>query len=303
MTFKPTYANARTANLVISSNDPTTPVLIIPLTGNGGLIPLTITASSPTVAWGTGVPLITPIVTGLVAPDTINSLTGLNCTTTYTVISNAGTYPTMCAGAVNSAYSFAYAQGKLTVNPATAVMLTPTPGSVLPTSPVTFTWNTGGSVTYYNLYVGTTGVGSRNLLLTNQIGALSATVTVPATGGTVFVRLYTIIKGVWQYVDYTYKAAPAPPPPTPVTAALVTPTTGTILTSTQQFTWNTGVGVTYYKLYVGTTGVGSRNLLLTNQTVALSATATGIPTNGSTIYVRLYSMINGVWQYTDYTFK
>jgi hypothetical protein len=27
-----------------------------------------------------------------------------------------------------------------------------------------------------------------------------------------------------------------------------------------------------------------------------------LPANGSTIYVRLYSYINGAWQFTDYTY-
>src|SRR5260370_33879496 len=75
VTFKPTYACTRTPNLVINSNDPTTPALSIPLTGTGGLIPLTITASSPTFNWTqTGLPVITPVVTGLVGTDTIASL-------------------------------------------------------------------------------------------------------------------------------------------------------------------------------------------------------------------------------------
>ena len=33
-----------------------------------------------------------------------------------------------------------------------------------------------------------------------------------------------------------------------------------------------------------------------------SATVTGLPTNGSTIYVRLWSFISGSWQNTDYTY-
>jgi len=28
----------------------------------------------------------------------------------------------------------------------------------------------------------------------------------------------------------------------------------------------------------------------------------GIPTNGVTLYARLYSKINGAWQYIDYTY-
>jgi len=30
---------------------------------------------------------------------------------------------------------------------------------------------------------------------------------------------------------------------------------------------------------------------------------TDLPSNGSTVYVRLYWLINGAWQYTNYTYK
>jgi hypothetical protein len=29
---------------------------------------------------------------------------------------------------------------------------------------------------------------------------------------------------------------------------------------------------------------------------------TNLPTNGETLYARLYSLINGAWQYHDYTY-
>ena len=33
-----------------------------------------------------------------------------------------------------------------------------------------------------------------------------------------------------------------------------------------------------------------------------SATVTGLPSNGETIYATLYSLINGVWQSVQYTY-
>ncbi|MGA2085483.1 MAG: hypothetical protein ABSG60_08190, partial [Terracidiphilus sp.] len=57
-----------------------------------------------------------------------------------------------------------------------------------------------------------------------------------------------------------------------------------------------------YALFVGTTGVGSRNIYYSGDTMALSASVTGLPTYGQTVYARLYSYINGVWQFTDYTY-
>ena len=67
------------------------------------------------------------------------------------------------------------------------------------------------------------------------------------------------------------------------------------------FNWTTGSQVAEYSLHVGTTGVGSSNLLANPQTDT-AYTLTGIPTTGETLYVRLYSLISGAWQYVDYTY-
>jgi len=67
------------------------------------------------------------------------------------------------------------------------------------------------------------------------------------------------------------------------------------------FSWTTGTLVTQYDLHVGTTGAGSSNIF--GGTVSgQNKTVTGIPTTGETVYVRLYSFIDGAWQYLDYTY-
>jgi hypothetical protein len=71
--------------------------------------------------------------------------------------------------------------------------------------------------------------------------------------------------------------------------------------STVTFQWTGGTGVTDYWLAVGTT-VGGANLFNQDRGTSLSATVAGLPTNGSTLYVRLFSLINGLWQYNDYTY-
>ena len=106
-----------------------------------------------------------------------------------------------------------------------------------------------------------------------------------------------LIADVWQYTDYTYKE-PSPGAP----ATMTSPTPGSTLTgSTVTFNWTTGSQVAEYSLHVGTTGVGSSNLLANPQTDT-AYTLTGIPTTGGTLYVRLYSLISGAWQYVDYTY-
>ena len=69
-------------------------------------------------------------------------------------------------------------------------------------------------------------------------------------------------------------------------------------------TWY-AVGVstaTVYRLWVGT-APGGNNLFSRQVGTALSATVGGLPINGRTVYVRLWSQINGAWQFNDYTYR
>ena len=97
-------------------------------------------------------------------------------------------------------------------------------------------------------------------------------------------------------------APPPPPPPLAVPAALVSPAPGAVFTATSQaFTWSAGTGVSAYRLDVGTTA-GATNLFAGASTSALTTVVTGLPSNGSIVWVRLSSSINAVWQSFDYSF-
>lgn len=101
--------------------------------------------------------------------------------------------------------------GGSTAQPA---VIGPTPGSVLSGSAVTFTWTTVSGVTDYQLFVGTTGVGSGDIGIYSR-GATtasteSAAVTgIPVSGAILYVRLFTYLaaSGAWQASDYTYLEA------------------------------------------------------------------------------------------------
>jgi predicted outer membrane repeat protein len=175
------------------------------------------------------------------------------------------------------------------------------PGSTLSGTSVNFTWNPGNVATNFELFVGTLGVGTSNLYNSGQTGATSATVSdLPSNGETVYVRLYSLINGAWQYTDYTYVATGSP---TPAVLTTPTPNTSTPLTGTSvTFSWTPGNTAKYFELFVGTLGIGTSNLYNSGQTGATSATVSDLPSNGSKVYVRLYSLINGAWQYTDYTY-
>jgi hypothetical protein len=123
--------------------------------------------------------------------------------------------------------------------------------------------------------------------------------TLPANGVTVYARLYSKLNGAWQYNDYVYTESGSPAP-----AILQSPTPGlsTVLgTSSVQFQWSTGTGVSDYQLNLSAVAPGASDLYLYKGT-ATSATATTLPANGVTVYARLYSKIDGVWQYNDYVY-
>jgi hypothetical protein len=119
------------------------------------------------------------------------------------------------------------------------------------------------------------------------------------------------------------KAVPAPivrtaaisvPAPVPVSApitpaanaaSMVSPAIGSTLAGpVVSFTWITAAGGTNYYVWLGTTGVGSNNLAVGGKTGTNSTMVGGLPTNGETIYVRLWTELGpDAFRYTDYTYK
>ncbi len=82
-------------------------------------VPLTITASSPTMNQGGTVPAITPTYSGFKNGDTASSLSVQpSCSTTATSSSppSPPTYPTSCSGASDPNYTISYVPGAVTVN-------------------------------------------------------------------------------------------------------------------------------------------------------------------------------------------
>jgi hypothetical protein len=181
-------------------------------------------------------------------------------------------------------------------SPTTASLVaTPNPSllgqSVTMTATVTATLSgtPTGSVTFWN---GATNLGTGTLsggvatLSTTALPAGALTLQASYTGSGNF--LSTNSAPFNQYVGQR--------------AAMISPTAGSVLTGpSATFTWTVGSGVTQYSLHVGTTGAGSTNIFA-GAVTGQSKSVSGIPTTGGTVYVRLYSMIAGVWQYNDYTY-
>jgi len=180
-------------------------------------------------------------------------------------------------------------------------MSSPTPGSTLAGSSVTFQWTAGTGVSEYWLCISKISVGGSELYTANESTLLSQTVTgLPTDGSTLYVRLFSLIGSTWSYSDYTYKAGTGSQSGSTV---LTSPAPGsTLTTSTVTFQWSAGTGVSQYYLSVSKVSAGGTDLYANTEGTSLSQTVNGLPTNGATLYVRLWWLIGSTWSYTDYTY-
>lgn len=251
-----------------------------------GAAPITLSATGG----ASGNPVIFSIVSGPgILSGTNNSL--LNVTGTGNVVIAANQ-----AGNTDFAAAPQVTQSIMVLFSELANLTSPTPGSVLPGSSATFTWSPGRGPTEYMLFLGSTGVRSSNLYNSGPTSFTSVNVTgLPVNGETIYARLYSLIGGAWNTLDYTYTAASQ--------ATLTSPAPGSTLTgSSATFAWSAGTGVTLYYLLLGNNGVGSDNLYNSGYTTHDSVNVTGLPVNGETVYARLYSYIGGAWHYLDYSY-
>jgi len=285
----------RAYTYIESGGTPVAATMTSPTTGS------TLSGSSATFQWttGTAVSQYTLYVgTTLGAHDIAFLNAGLQTSATVNNIPvNGGVLYVTLYSLINGSFqSHAYTYTEAGT-PTPGAMTSPTSGSKLSGASVTFNWSAGTGVTQYTLYVGTRA-GAYDVAFVNPGKNTSATVTtVPTNGGTLFVTLNSLISGKFQARSYTYIEAG-----TPAKATITSPTNGSSITGTSAtFSWTAGTGVTSYSLYVGTTA-GAHDLAFL-PTVLTSATVTNLPASGKTIYVSLYSLIDGAWQSASYSYK
>ncbi|MGA2050493.1 MAG: protease pro-enzyme activation domain-containing protein [Terracidiphilus sp.] len=173
------------------------------------------------------------------------------------------------------------------------------PSSTLTSNSVTFAWSAGTAGSQYDLHLSAVAPGGYDLLASGHLTSLSITAKgLPTNGEKIYARLYTILDGVTYYNDYTYTAM------TISQAKLTSPTPTSTLTSTSvTFTWSAGTAGSEYDLHLSAVAPGGYDLLASGHLTGLSVTAHGLPTNGETIYARLYTILDGVTVYNDYTYK
>jgi hypothetical protein len=178
-----------------------------------------------------------------------------------------------------------------------AILSAPNPGSALKSTSEVFTWSAVKGASAYDLHLSAVAPGGYDLYFSGHRTGTSATANgLPTNGETIYARLYTIIDGATVYNDYTFTAGPL--------ARLLHPAPGSTLTSsTVWFDWTAGTGVTQYDLHLSAVAPGDYELYVSGHITGTYRTASLLPTNGETIYARLYSIIDGITYYNDYTFK
>lgn len=177
-------------------------------------------------------------------------------------------------------------------------MTFPTPGSTLAGSVESFVWNANGTpVTEWWLYIGN-DFGSGGIHSSGSLGTNTATVVnnLPTDGRLLFVRLW-YLEGTWKYVDFNYYASGSA-----ATPSISSPSSGTTLSaSSASFTWQTnGAIVCNWWLYAGHDQ--GTNFLFNSGVLSgatLSQLVTGLPTDGSAFWVRLWYGCGGIWSFID----
>ena len=179
-----------------------------------------------------------------------------------------------------------------------AALTSPAPSTVLPGPRATFMWSSGsGGVTGYMFRLGTSP-GANDIYSSGPVTGTSVTHSgLPIKGQTLYARLYTVYEsGTQLFADYTFTEA--------TQTAITSPVPGTTLVGPRvTFSWPAATGaVSSYILRLGTT-VGSANLYASGPITATSVARSGLPTNGTKIYARLFTLYtSGAEVYADYTF-
>jgi len=177
----------------------------------------------------------------------------------------------------------------------------PVNGSALTSNSVTFWWAGYPGATAYWLDVGNTS-GGNNYYQSQSLSATTFAQTVnslPSDGSTVYATWWYLVGGSWSYIEYQYTAFGA----SSQKGVITSPAPGTTLTgSSVTFTWTAGAGATAYWIDAGSTPGGNQYFQSTNLGNVLTTTVSGLPTNGSTVYITLYSLVNGQWLNNQYTY-
>ena len=182
-----------------------------------------------------------------------------------------------------------------------ATITSPLNGATLGGASQAFTWDAAAGAELYQLWVGNTP-GAYDIGYFPASGTMDTSTTaegLPTDGRLLYVRLWTAIGGQWYSTDATYMAATQAQP-----AIITSPANGASLaSSTQLFQWNAAPGATLYQLWIGNSpGAFDIGYFPPSGTAATSVMVEGLPDDGRTLYVTLWSAIDGAWRSSSATY-
>ncbi len=260
------------------------------------------------------------LLTGVVNPASAGTITADPCCTNGYF--DNGT-PVKATAAPNCGFTFANWSGDLTgaTNPQTVTMTGPKtvtanfsgsasnctsqkaqlsgppPGSTLGGSSASFSWGAVGGAAGYYLQIGTYAGGGNIFSGGTGLSVSQLVNNLPLSCAAVYARLGTLLGGVWQYADATYNCAGASN-----IAQMISPPPGSTLSSGDvTFTWSAATGAAAYWIDIGTV-VGGFDVYSQSAGLATSLSAAGLPADGRTLYVRLWTAAGSQWQYNDCTY-
>jgi hypothetical protein len=179
-----------------------------------------------------------------------------------------------------------------------ATIISPATGTTLSGPSVPFRWTPGAAIDEYFLYVGSTLYGFDLYFQSQGQSQAVALNSLPTDGRALYIRLWSRSGTNWFYHDYTYKAATSVAP-----ATIITPAAGISLNGPAVlFQWTPGTGINEYFLYIGTTLYGF-DLYYQSQGQSQAVTVNNLPTDGRTLYIRLWSRSGTNWFYNDYRYN
>jgi hypothetical protein len=185
---------------------------------------------------------------------------------------------------------------------ATAGIFSPVANSILGGSSAVFQWGPEPSATNYWVDIGSAPFGN-TYTQSGPLGAnacsLSVNSRLPTNGSTVYVTLWYLVGGSWSYAQYQYTAYGGGSQIGVITSPVPN---STLSGSSVNFTWTAGTLSTAYWIDAGSSPGGNQYFQSGNLGNVLTKTVNGLPTNGSTVYVTLYSLVDGQWLYNQYTY-
>jgi hypothetical protein len=189
----------------------------------------------------------------------------------------------------------------ITANFGALGITSPANGSTFTGTLATFSWSACAVASAYWVDIGKEAGGNEYA----QSGSLSSstysysTSSLPTDGSTVYVTWYYQVNGSWMATEDTYTAFGG----SSTKGMITSPTPSSTLSGTSvAFSWSAGSGATSYWIDAGSAAGGNQYFQSGNLGNVTSETVTGLPSNGSTVYVTLYSYVGSQWLSNSYTY-